>query len=94
MLESVTRDAPIAAVTVCDAASHGLREGDRVRFTGVVGMEELNSVGVDSAPPKKTKNNSAPPPGEAEAELDGTREVSVAGPYAFTMREVSVRATG
>lgn len=23
MLESVTRDAPVAAVTVCDAASHG-----------------------------------------------------------------------
>lgn len=94
MLESVTRDSPIAAVTVCDAASHGLREGDRVRFTGVVGMEELNGVGVDDAPKKKKKNNPAPQTGEAEAQVDGAREVSVAGPYAFTMREVRVRKTG
>ena len=70
MLESVTRDEPLAAVTVCDAASHGLRDGDVVTFTSVEGMTELNAA-----------FNADDPAG-------GARVIeSVAGPYAFAVRE-------
>jgi hypothetical protein len=62
---------------------NGLREGDRVRFTGFMGMNELNEGAADDA-----KN--AAPEAAAEAAADGTREVSIAGPYAFTMREVGL----
>ena len=116
MLESVTRDAPVATVTVCDAAPHGLRDGDRVRFSGFAGMEELNA-----APPPKGANVTAARAAAVlqtgagvraearmveervqsyattkhaaeEADMEpapavDTREVSVSGPYTFTLRE-------
>ena len=86
MLESVTHamldSGPVASLTVCDAAAHGLRDGDLVRFSGVQGMEELNH-------PPHTAVHTADTAGTAGAHTAGMqyREVHVTGPHAFTLGE-------